>query len=539
MVLHPHASHLQAKVPHGRTWTLPTSVPKQTTHLPGLGWQQPHMLVRCSRPYRLTRVLAAISSPDANTGAATAEFPRAGIPEEVTSEVLKYQPYLRWDVQSKLRPALALWVKQLGSQQLSARLLKQPKMLVRTPEECNGVYLWLASIGADAERIQQQVPQVMARPLDQVQSTVWAVQHILQLTDNQLPTFLKRHAFGLRYTPERVGQTIHTVAELLEVPVTSQDMHEVIMCCGRHLFQHDPAKVSQRISFFCDEFGGGQPAAKRGVTQRMYQMPPETMRARADELREMLGWTEDELNHRVAACPSILSQKPSTKLKNIQKLQAYGFSSAQTWDVYASFPTVAGYDFDSAGNVEKLTYLRQMLQLSPAEIASKPRLLATSFERTIGPRSEFLYACKGISPDTPLGLSRSLSYLTSLPDAKFASHFNDLSASPQLKYDDVFKQHWQQRWSFLILDMGLSYDDIAACRRLLQISLPNTLAPRWHFLVLLEVSRTEFKAADHLIALATLSDEHFAQAFSSASMGLVYDQNFMHRVRGNLCRFCY
>ncbi|KAL3135123.1 hypothetical protein ABBQ32_008061 [Trebouxia sp. C0010 RCD-2024] len=205
-------------------------------------------------------------------------------------------------------------------------------------------------------------------------------------------------------------------------------------------------------------------------------MPPEialTMEARADELREMLRWTE-ELNHRVTACLSILAQKPTTKLKNIQKLQAYGFSSAQSWDVWVFSPTVAGHDFNSAGNVEKLTYLRQILQLSPAEVASKPRLLATSFERTIGPCSEFLYACKGISPETPLRLSRSLSYLTSLPDAKFASRFHD-SASPQLKYDDVFKQHWQQRWAFRILKMGLSYDDIAACRCLLQISLPNTL----------------------------------------------------------------
>ncbi|KAL3135124.1 hypothetical protein ABBQ32_008062 [Trebouxia sp. C0010 RCD-2024] len=88
----------------------------------------------------------------------------------------------------------------------------------------------------------------MARPLDHVKSTVWAVQQML--TDNQLPMFLKRNANGLQYSPEHVGRTLHTVAGLLAVPVKSQEMQEVIMGCGRQLFQPDPAMVSQRIPSF-------------------------------------------------------------------------------------------------------------------------------------------------------------------------------------------------------------------------------------------------------------------------------------------------
>ncbi|KAL3135154.1 hypothetical protein ABBQ32_008088 [Trebouxia sp. C0010 RCD-2024] len=90
------------------------------------------------------------------------------------------------------------------------------------------------------------------------------------------------------------------------------------------------------------------------------------------------------------------------------------------------------------------------------------------------------------------------------------------TASPPLVYADQFKRHCQQRWTFLVREMGLSYADICACRLLLQTSLLNTLAPRWHLLILLETVRSDFKAADHLTALATLFDEHFAQAFSSA-----------------------
>ncbi|KAL3162590.1 hypothetical protein ABBQ38_008639 [Trebouxia sp. C0009 RCD-2024] len=528
----PHAKHVPVVRP------LKGSMPANPTHLQPQGWLKPQLPVRCLTLSNSMETPAAKSKPAVNAEAARAEFCRAGISDDVTTKVLKqYEPYQRWDIDTKLQPALKLWVEQLGSQQLSARLQKAPRLLCHTPEECSGVYLWLASIGADAERIQQKVPRVMARPLDQVQSTMWTIQQALRLRDNQLPAFLKRHACCLRYTPERVGQILHTVAEVLAVPVTSDDVQEVVLGCGQRLFEQDPANLNKLVSFFCEEFGGGQHAARAALKYGIYGVSAETMKTRAAELRAMLGWTKDELNQGVNAHPRILTYKPSTVASNMQKLQAHSFSSTQALTVFASFPSMAGYDWSSSANKEKLTYLRHVLQLSQAELASRPWLLSTSLARKIGPRSEFLYACKGNSPETTLAVSRVLSYLENCSDAKFAARFNNSSASPPLVYDDQFKRHRQQRWTFLVCEMGLSYADICACRLLLQTSLLNTLAPRWHFLTLLETAETEFNAADHLTALATLSDEHFAQAFSSASMGLVYDQNFMHCARGNLCRF--
>ncbi|KAL3162569.1 hypothetical protein ABBQ38_008622 [Trebouxia sp. C0009 RCD-2024] len=515
-------------------------MPTNPTHLQRQVWLKPQLPVRCLMLSDSMGTPAAESKPAANAEAARAEFCRAGIPDEVTTKVLKqYQCYHGWDVDTKLRPALKLWVEQVGSQQLSARLQKYPQLLLRTPEECSGVYQWLASIGADAERIQQKVPHVMARPLDQVQSTVWAIQQALRLRDDQMPAFLRRHASCLLYTPKRVGQTLHTVAELLAVPVTPDDVLEVVMVCDERLFAINPDMLFQLVSFFCEEFGGGQRAARAALKQCIYRVPEETMRARAADLRALLGWTEDELNQWVTAHPLILTLRPSTVASNIQKLQAHSFSSTQALHVFATRPSIAGYDWSSSANKEKLTYLRHVLQLSHVELTSSPPLLSTSLALKIGPRSEFLHACKGVSPDISLAVSGVLSYIVSRSDANFAARFNNLSASPPLVYDDQFKRHWQQRWTFLVCEMGLSYAVICACRPLLQTSLLNTLAPRWHFLILLETVRTDFKAADHLTALATLSDEHFAQAFSSATMGLVYDHNFIHRARGNLCRFCY
>ncbi|KAL3162615.1 hypothetical protein ABBQ38_008662 [Trebouxia sp. C0009 RCD-2024] len=513
-----------AKVPVVRTCTLQAGplkgfMPTNPTHLQRQRWPKLQLPVRCLTLSNSMGTPAAKSKPAANGEAAKAEFCRAGIPDEITAKVLGwYQPYQRWDIDTKLRPALELWVKQLGSQQLSARLQKAPLLLCHTPEECSDVYLWLASIGADAERIQQKVPRVMARPLDKVQSTVWALQEALRLRDDQLPAFLKRHPYSLLNMPEHVSQTLHAIAELLAVPVTSVEMQKFVMRCDERLFTKNPATLSQLVSFFCKEFGGGQRAARAALRYNIYQVSAETMKARAAELRALLGWTEDELNQGVTRHPMILTLRPSTVASNMQKLQAHSFSSIQAMNVFALCPVTTGYDWSSTANKEKLMYLRHVLQLSQAKLTSRPQLLCASLARIIGPRSEFLYACKGISPDIAL---TTYSYLVNLSDAKFAARFNNLSASPPLVYDDQFKRHWQQRWTFLICEMGLSYADICACRLLLQTSLLNTLAPRWHFFILLETAQADFKAADHLTALATLSDADFAQAFSSASMGLV------------------
>ena len=472
---------------------------------------------------------AATAKGVANTEAVRIEFAEAGIPGEVTTKVLKrYEYYLRWDPDTKLRPALQLWLKHLGSQQLSARLHKHPRLLCCTPEECNDIYMWLVSIGVDAEKIQQKAPLVLARQLSEVQSTVQAMQQTLQLTDAQLSAFFKRHLYSLLYSHERVARTLQTLAELLAVPVASKEMWEVVMVCDHRLFDPDPAEFHHRVSFFCKEFKGGQHATKAALKGSLYRMSVETMRARAAELKVTLGWTEGQLNQRVSRYPRILSFKSSTLAKNIQKLREHSFSSVQALDVYASFPGLAGYDWSSPSNVEKLDFLTQVLQLSTAELASKPQLLGTSFEQRLGPRSQFIYLSKGIAPDTPFGLSYYSSYIKP-SDVVFAAKFNNLLANTPLIYDENFKQHWQQRWTFLRHEMGLSIADISACRALLFTSLP-TLAPRWHFLTQAEAAQAGFKAADHLTALATLSDEHFAEKFNMVIVGPVYNKNLMQLV---------
>ena len=479
-------------------------------------------LPRChSQSSRPQTSLAATAKPAVQAEAVRAEFSAAGISDEVVANTLKkYPPYLGWPIHTKLRPALQLWLKDLSSQQLSERLDKYPKLLVRTPQECTDVYLWLASLGVDAERIQQKLPVVIGRKLNEVQSTFQTIQTALELTNEQLPAFFKQHYFGLQYSSVRVSQTLQTIAELLAVPLAAEEMHEVMKATGHELFDQVPAVLHDRVSFFCKDFEGGQHAAKAALKQGVYRVSADLLRERAAELRTMLGWTEEECNRALSSNPRILTYQPSTVATNIQKLQAHNFTSVQALDIYASYPSLAGYDWNSPLNVDKLEYLTLILQLSRARIASRPQLLGASLAHKTGPRTEFIYRSRASTPDMPLGLLGCSSYVDSWSDARFAAKFNILSACPPLVYDETFKQHWWQRWTFLRHEMGLSAAEICGCRALLFTSLPNTLAPRWCFLMRLEAAQADFKAADHLTALATLSDQLFAETFDMLEEGL-------------------
>ena len=490
----------------------------------GQAYLRPQLSMAYPQRRRPPTLLSAMSRPAGDADAVRAEFTKAGIPDEVITKVLKqHKPYLRWDPDAQLRPALKIWVDQLGSQQLSARLDKCPSLLRSMPEERNDVYLWLRGLGVDAERIQQKAPHVMARKLNQVQSTVWAIQRALQLTDKQLLAFLKRHVYSLQILPERAALTLQTVAELLAVPLASKEMLEVVMVCDQRLFDRGAAEIRQNVVFFCEEFGRGQSAAKAALKQKVFCLSVELMRVRAAELKALLGWSQDELNQRVNADPLLLSRRPSTVVNNIRKLQAHNFSHAQALDMYASKPSMAGYDWGSPSNTEKLMYLRLISQLSVQDIASKASVLRASLEHKLGPRSEFIYLSQGFSPDLPIVSSGFSGWVERGSDAVFAARFNNTLATPPLIYGEAFKQHWQQRWKFLTVEMGLSVADISACRALLLISLPNVLAPRWHFLTLLEAARglAGFRAIHHLTALATMSDECFSHKFNMD--GLVYD----------------
>ena len=497
---------------------------QQSSSLSGHTWLHSLIhgqLIRSSRQ----AVPPAVAPPSAACEEAIrAEFAKASISDADTIKVLqRYKPYYNWDIEARLRPALQLWTQAIGSKQLSERLSRSPHMLVHTPDKCGLVYTWLASIGVDADRVQQKAPAVMARQLSDVQATVAAIQNALHLPDSQLTLFFKRHYYSLLCTPQHVLKVLEVISDLLASPMASEFVRSTVARCRRCVF-HNSDQVQQRILFFCNEFKGGDHAASTALKNSVYWVSEEIMQERAAELKEMFGWTSDELNRKISAWPNILICKPSTITANIKALQSSGFTSAQALDMCALQPSLMACDWTPACNTQKLQFLSTVLQLSQEDIAARSSLLTYSLETRLGPRSAFMNISARISPDTPILQSGIASWLGKTgSDAAFAAKFDRPPHDPELLYTAAWQQHWLQRWQFLREDMGLFIADIAACRALLFISLHDTLAPRWQFLKQAEDEQADFKAVEHLQALATLTNEQFAKTYNMPGLG--YNEN--------------
>ena len=484
-------------------------------------WPRSHLLlITPCRPARSSAVQAHAAHKDAVRD----EFAKAGIPDADAIRTLRgYKTYYNWNIEARLRPALQLWTQAIGSKQLSERLSKLPSLLVHTPAECGLVYTWLASFGVHADKVQQKAPRIMARQLSDVQATVAAIQTALQLPDTELPEFFNMHFYSLQFTPQHASKVLQVISDLVASPTASDEVRDLVTRCDQQLFV-SPDQVHERISYFCQKFKGGKRAASIALRNRVYRVTEKTMQKRAAHLQEKFGWTTEELNRKINAFPSILAFKPSTLATNIKALQSSGFPPAQALNLCASYPALMTRDWTSACNIQKLQFLSTVLQMSLEDIGARGNLLSYSVEARLGPRFSFLYSLAGINPDTPILQSGLASWLQAGSDAKLAAYFDRPSHNSDLVYSQAWKQHWLQRWRFLRCDMDLSIADIAACRALLFISLHDTLAPRWQFLKLAEAEQADFKAVEHLQALATLTDEQFSGIYSRP--GLLYNDDF-------------
>ncbi len=451
-----------------------------------------------------------------NVDAVQAEFAKAGISGEIIEKVLKqYKTYLNWDVETKLRPALQSWLQELGTEQLSQQLQKLPRLLMRNPEECNEMYLWLLSKGVDAERVQQKAPIIMTREIRAVHSTIEALQQAAAFSDQQICRLLHKHFAALAYGPKRVLGTLQVVSTMLGIPMASDSFREFILAANGGLFYMNSATLHQRVTFFCQMYATGTHVTRTAFTSGVFATSEATMQSRAAQLQEQLGWDSEQLKQKLSAQPNILNSEPSTFARNVDEMQGAGFSVTQVWAMCTQQPALLGTRWTSDTSVEKLQFLTQLLGLTLDNIAAKPKLLTYSVSGVLGPRAWFLYQTGAIEAPNTIMTSGLVTCINSRSNISFSKRFSAPSAFPSMVFDSTFIDHWKQRWDFLRQHMKLSVEMIAAHQDLLLSSLPDRLAPRWQLLSRLASEQAGFKAEDHLAALAILSDQEFVQAFQA------------------------
>ncbi|DBA88318.1 TPA: hypothetical protein ACH3X2_004823 [Trebouxia sp. C0005] len=461
----------------GQVHDLPVLPMCARLHLPRHNFCRGNSHLSKEQPWNIMRrqliTSDAKSAPAGQANAVQAEFSKPGMSTEVTQKVLRqYKTYLSWDMETKLRPALQLWLQELGTEQLSEQLCKLPHLLVSTPKKRKEAYSWLMTKGVSAARIQQKAPMVLTRELMAVQSTFEALQQAAAFSDEQMCTLLHKHSVALAYGPERVLGTLQAVSALLGMPMKSDSFREVILAASDKLFFMSPITLHQRVAFFCHMYATGTHVAKTAFTTGVFVDPEPVMQARAAKLQEQLGWDSMQLKQKLSAFPSILNSEPSTIARNLQAMQ--------------------GLHLD--------------------KIAVRPRLLAYSVSGWLGPRVWFLYQTGAIEAPNTVMTSGLFGYINH-SQTTFSKTFSAPSAFPSMVFDSAFIDHWKRRWEFLRQHMKLSVETIAAHQDLLLTSLPDRLAIRWWLLSSIAKLQAGFKAEDHLTALATLSDQDFAQVF--------------------------
>ena len=461
----------------------------------------------------------AKSASAGKAAAVQAEFAKAGISAEATLNILKqYKTYLNWDIETKLRPALQLWLQELGSKQLSDQLQKTKPLLLCKPEECNEVYSWLVSKGVNAARVQQKAPRVMTREIRAVQSTFEALKHAASFSDAQMCALLHKHPVALASGPKRVLRLLQAVSTMLGMPTPSESFRQIIIGAHPRLFLQSPAMLHQRVVFFCRMYAIRANVARAALIQGAFGTPESVMQARAATLQEQLGWDNEQLKQKLSAQPNILNLDPSTIARNVQAMQGAGFSLTQVWAMCTQHPALLGSKWTSDTSVEKLQFLTCLLGLSLDDIAARPHLLTYSVSGFLGPHVWFLYQTGAIQAPNTVMTSGLYAYIT-YSKALFSKKNGALSVFSGMVFDSAFVDHWKQRWEFLRHHMKLSIETISAHQDLLLTSLPDRLAPRWQLLSRLASEQAAFKAEEHLTALATLSDQDFAQAFQANGEG--------------------
>ena len=496
----------------------------QLSPLSGQAWQS-----YTWRPLHRHRANSSSQKTQASTRSPTsascddavhAAFAEAGLSEKVIDKVLSsYPPYLRWDVEGKLRPALQQWHEDLGSTKLSDRLQWCPKLLISKPSEANEIFLWLTSLGINAERLQHKAPRIFTRNLAAVQSTVCVFQQVAGFSDAQLPALFHRHFEALRLRPHRRMQSLECIAGLLAVPIASEELRSAVMASQDRLFKTTPAVLQDRIKRFCATFGVTTGCARRALQAGVSTVTSDEVEARASKLQGLLGWRQPQLKKFVSTKPVLLLLTPERIATNMRQLQEHGFAASQVTNMCSRQTTLLTRNWSSAINVEKLAFLTTLLGVTTAnDIAAEPHYLMYSLDNRVGPRLGFLFQHSFIASFRHASLRGHLVSVLHLTDAKFASKYSSSSTGA---YDKAFIDHWKQRWTFLRQRMLLPVETIAAHEELLRASLPDDLAPRWHVLTQLAAKRAGFRAEDHLQAMANMSDADFAKAFGTVGLELI------------------
>ena len=409
-----------------------------------------------------------IQAAAVNASNVKAAFAEAGLSQDAVAHVLRrYPPYLRWNVEDRLLPAIHSWQQELGASFLS-ELKRVPTLLHMKPAEELLKHQYLASIGIKSpERLRKRSPGTFSQPLASVQTKVAFLQQ-WGFTRAQTLSLIEKHPDVLARTSEHIGKLLRLIEDMFDC-ADRETLCDVMLSC-RHigLCSQPLESLHRNFTYFCTCVEVGPKQTKRVWKHGLFVISPAELDARLLSIVAQLSATLDEVKAVVRRMPQIINHLPQTVGLHVMQLLGLGFSHGQVKSMCLEQPALLTLSFKSQIQADKWAFLTRIMQLDHDAIAAKPYLLMCSLPNKLGPRWEYLQQLELLGGTRFTG---SLSSFMVISDAKFRAMYT----RPQLRvYDEHFQKQWQQRWDFLLVDRQLSIQDIADDPVLLRLPLKDT-----------------------------------------------------------------
>jgi len=456
------------------------------------------------------------SNAHKNAGSVTAPLVRramaeVGLSQDAIERILKwYPPYLNWDVEHKLLPAMHRWQQHLGGS-FQAEFARLPRLLLRTPEQEVVKLQYLASVGVKSPK--RTTARWHAASLKAMQSGVAALQ-AFGFTQAQISSLVEQDPDILASTFKNTEDMLDVIDKLFSCANDTQAIADVILSCqAKTLFRMSPSSLYHRFFYFCSCLMVDDKEKKRAWNSGVFVIPSAELDSRLDVIALQLGASLQQAKAAVRRLPQIAKLQSTRVGLHVSQLHGLGFSSSQVKDMCLKQPALLSLDYTSQLQVDKWDFLTCVLQLSPASIAACPHLLMSSLPNRLGPRWEYLQHMKSCGVINFSAAHEVVGSLCSKTDSKFTATYTPPESAAFGVYDVHFQKQWQKRWHYLLVDQQLSIQDIGRHAAVLQIDL-DTLGPRWTVLMSIASSVASFRPVDHLTALSTMSDDEFASAYN-------------------------
>jgi len=312
-------------------------------------------------------------------------------PADLAKKVLNAHPtYVHWDLEAEMRPAIAAWLHELGLQQMATTWQAVPGLLSYPTSKLHELCVWLTSVGVqNPKKYVLRSTFLLEADLNTLQEKAAAIFAWAQIPDEDVAVILNHHPHVLSGALETTKCRIELVASVLDVPVNSPQVAKLLSSASHYMFGVKTSTLEQGIAYL-NGLGLSTSGMAKALRCGICGVAVPLLEARVQHLACKFGWSQDTLQNRINAMPSILGLTSNRIDANLDSMMALGFSSDAVIDMAARKPFLLTANWRTKLRQDKWQFIKTALQLSPTAFCAPPELLEASLRNKLVPRWQFL-----------------------------------------------------------------------------------------------------------------------------------------------------